>query len=85
MNNKDFYNYIMSKSLMDQVYELKKIFDLYNKGEKPLFMDSDYYSCFMDCLSMDLKESFWEIITMIDNGTTNEEIEGLIIMNKLIQ
>jgi len=84
MNDKDFYNYIMSLPLIEQVYELKKILDSYNKGEPPSFMNSDYYSCFMDCLSMRLPNSFWEIMEMIEKGATNEEIEALFVINKLI-
>jgi len=88
MNDRDFYDYLMKLPLLEQIYELKKILDLFHKGEKPLFMSSDYYSCFMDCLSMrgpfDKSTSLWEIMTMIDNGATNEEIEGLFIMNKLM-
>jgi len=34
MNDENFYNYLMKLPLLEQIYELKKILDSYNKGRK---------------------------------------------------
>ena len=89
MNNEDFYNYVLSLPPIRKAHEIIRMWDLFKKKEPTPFMISEYYPQLMDCISMNNffnKElSTFKIIKLIEKGSSDEEIEALMIMNKLTE
>ena len=89
MDNEKFYDYILSLSRIEQAHEIIKMWDLFKKKEPTPFMNSEYYPQLMDQVSMsnffNKELSVFEMIELISNGVSDEEIESLFVMNKLTE
>ena len=89
MNNEEFYDYILSLPSIKKAHEIRYMWDLWSKGEPTPFMNSEFYPQLMDCVSVgdffNKELSVFEIIDLISNGATDEEIEALMVMNKLTE
>ena len=87
MDSGDIYSHLMRLSLMEKLHECQKMWDLFDRNKPVPFMNSCYYGYFMDCLMLQLPKStsIFEVIDMIKNRVSDEEIESLFVINKLME